>query len=92
MEKVFELVIEAGWGSKRSLSESPFRREDLLDPTFWQALGKALGWNKWEGFNKPYDMKDEWQDQWHRFITALSEGQSPDDFFKTLLSGTDLVS
>ena len=67
--------------------------EIALDKNFWQALGKAMGW---EG--KPCTCKvdttdgrciyngDEWRHQWHRFIDHLAEGKDTDSFFKELLS------
>lgn len=47
----------------------------FLDPAFWQALGKARGWDKWE-VNANV--------QWHRLIDHLSSGGTIEDFFTTL--------
>lgn len=55
----------------------------LLDPTFWQSLGKALGWGltvdeNHSGPNEPIEY-------WHNFIDHLAEGKDPDSFFQALL-------
>lgn len=67
----------------------------LLSPEFWMSLGKAMGWceyavcihdgkmncfekNHWAGY------MGEWKWKWHRFVDALSEGKSPEDFFNEL--------
>ena len=57
----------------------------LLDRTFWQALGKALGWKP---FNSPLDEMLTWQYEWHRFIDHLASGKPADDFFKELLENS----
>lgn len=63
----------------------------LLDPQFWQALGKALGWGDIcinchnsvsscceEKYNK------DWKYYWHKFIDHLADGKDIESFFKTL--------
>ena len=49
----------------------------FLDPLFWQALGKAMGWGgeDWDG---------GWRKHWHRFIDHLAEGKDAESFFKDL--------
>lgn len=52
------------------------------DPSFWQALGKELGWvdtdvRRIEG--------KIWRFHWHRFIDHLAEGKDAESFFATLL-------
>lgn len=63
----------------RYFAKSPYRV--FLDPTFWQALGKARGWGAeawgWGG--------ETWVMEWHRFIDALAEGKDAESFFKNLL-------
>jgi hypothetical protein len=58
----------------------------FLDPSFWQALGKARGWDEhltskllptWYG-------RPEWQYHWRRFIDHLAEGKDAESFFATL--------
>jgi hypothetical protein len=55
----------------------------LLDPLFWQALGRALGWM--EGVGKKYLAYNQWWLQpWHGFIDHLAHGGSPESFFENL--------
>lgn len=62
----------------------------LLDPTFWQALGKAEGWGNisldgavWKSGRDGYI--NVWQSYWHDFIDHLASGKSADAFFEELL-------
>ncbi len=68
----------------------------LLDPLFWQALGKNLGWNNTDTFAD--ELKDGvgcvivdgggsmpvWLSFQHRFIDHIAEGKSIDEFFNQL--------
>jgi len=74
--KVFELASKNGY--KPEKTSGKLMPSDLLDPTFFQALGKALGWNE-----KGYDYL--WVNTWHSFIDHLIAKKDPDDFFKTLI-------
>ncbi len=61
----------------------------LLDPLFWQALGKAEGW-KLEWFKCSPNCGNkirngDWEYQMHRFLDHIIQGGNIDDFFKTLL-------
>lgn len=62
--------------------------EVVFDPEFWQALGKAEGW---EGStysyrnNNPQDMNG-YLVFWHRFIDHLADGGTPDTFFAALFT------
>lgn len=47
----------------------------LIDPLFWQSLGKAMGWSPMYG---------EWKTKWHRFIDHLAEGKDINSFFENL--------
>ena len=55
----------------------------LLDPSFWQCLGKSLGWDKIPNPND-YDLVGGWRWQWHKFIDGLTKGKSIDSYFDTL--------
>ena len=67
---------------QRYLLVHGLRAEDLLDPLFWQALGKNLGWADAEKY-------DEYQKHWayyqHRLIDAIQQGRSIDEFFGEIL-------
>lgn len=63
----------------------------LLDPNFWQCLGKAEGWD--EEFNLDGSLADgfsiktylEWQYRWHQFIDHIADGGDIDTFFNNLI-------
>lgn len=46
----------------------------FLDPEFWRALGRTLGWHH----------ERVWQEQWQHFIDHLAQGKTPESFFATL--------
>ena len=51
------------------------RVDDIfLDPHFWRALGRTLGWH----------CERVWQGQWQGFIDHLAQGKTPDSFFAQL--------
>lgn len=66
----------------------------VLDPLFWQSLGKAMGWGKKCFCQKIREMchprceeegyAEGWEIQWHRFIDHLAENKSAESFFETL--------
>ena len=74
-------------------------QETFLDPAFWHALGRALGWDA------PCDLAitcgDEtcqrchgayWMYHWHCFIQHLADGHPPDAFFARLATPPRLRS
>lgn len=65
-------------------------QEYLLDPDFWQYLGKAEGWP--QKLPQPYQTGNGnwiditwWEYKWHEFIRHLADGGNVDDFFNNLL-------
>jgi hypothetical protein len=82
----------------RKDNESSFivpMEETFLDPQFWQALGRALGWSEGCDLVIIYVHGEEecsrcrgyyWMYQWHRFIQALAHGNTPEAFFAHLPS------
>jgi len=82
----------------RKDNESSFivpTEETFLDPQFWQALGRALGWSETcdlaiscvPGAEACQRCRgDSWMQQWHCFIQALAEGHTPEAFFAPLTS------
>ncbi|KKN71723.1 hypothetical protein LCGC14_0417890 [marine sediment metagenome] len=94
IEQAIEKAIEGGWKPKvhrhYSLSQEKDYRDmweayTLLDTSFWQSLGKAMGWGKtglgqYKKFNSDY----QWQHHWHSLIDFLSDGGSIEDYFKSL--------
>ena len=70
---------------------------NYLDPLFWQALGKSLGWKKNKGCQCchkvecdysttgcPWYQTEEYIYHWHRFIDYLVEGKNAESFFEEL--------
>lgn len=56
----------------------------LLDPLFWQALGKALGWPEHNHLKRSYESKS-WRGQSFMFFEHLMEGKDAESFFAVLL-------
>src|SRR4051812_44229805 len=70
--------------------------EIALDPSFWQALGKALGWNNpfadtaysyWtvERKRDRTVLLEEWQTAAHSFYNLMLTGQSTKKYWKDIL-------
>lgn len=59
----------------------------LLDPNFWQCLGKAEGWEEIEmqDPHREFNGKSTWLNNQHRLIDHLANKGSIDEFFKKLL-------
>ena len=70
----------------------------LLDPLFWQALGKSLGWidttyTQRTGkiyAGRPVNIvhRQDWLSNWHKMVDHLANGGDIETFFKQLLSNT----
>lgn len=60
-----------------------------LDPTFWVALGKALGWATKNTWTKPKLQQvlsvNEWPIAAHRFYDLVLTNQSTEQFWKDML-------
>jgi len=68
-------------------------QETFPDPAFWQALGRALGWEAAcdlaiicvHGHEECHRCHGSyWMYQWHCFIQHIANGQTPDAFFASL--------
>lgn len=105
IQQTIEKSIEGGWSAyfpnvfrgeltTKAAAEAMIRELPvegiLLDPSFWRALGKAMGWKESEwypflpshphlGLNMP-----EWKWYWHRFIDHLADGKSIESYFEIL--------
>lgn len=82
-EEIWDKALDGGY---EDISENDNDAERLLDPKFFQALGKALGWNEISGSYHSYneDGKTAWQMKMHRFIDHLIAGKSVESFFEEL--------
>ena len=67
--------------------------ETFLDPRFWQALGRALGWQDACDLSLSCEQGHAecrrchgayWMYQWYCFIQAIAEGETPQGFFAQL--------
>jgi hypothetical protein len=88
----------------RKDNESSFlvpTEETFLDPQFWQALGRALGWSEAcdlamscrHGAEAGQRCRGSyWMYQWHCFIQALADGNTPEAFFAHLPSSQTISS
>jgi hypothetical protein len=92
MKKAIELAIKGGW--KMPLGFQGWASEAAIpiatnDPSFWQCLGKELGWEKevtyYNSFTDGKENNDPWRLHWHQFLEALMDGKTPDQFFNSLL-------
>lgn len=85
MEKAIKKAIEGEYKILRKTRMDNYLSSDvnkaLLDPLFWQALGKAEGWDKhsWGG------KVELWKFEWHRFTDHLASGKDINSFFEELL-------
>lgn len=84
-----EKAIEGGWNSPKSGSLADMIWETTaLDPTFWQALGKSLGWPTGK---EPDVSLFEWETKgWsgraHQFFDLILTGQDTAAFWDELLT------
>lgn len=93
-KKALDLAItKGGYDTEDTVR---WEAEVLLDPKFFQCLGVAEGWNTWitnGGFIKHIEptgkrkfyYKPAWLYHWHRFIDALADGKTADEYFNQLL-------
>lgn len=62
-----------------------YKEAILLDPAFWQALGKARGWRlKATASNGELYQLDEWPRRWLDLIRHLASGKDVESFFEGL--------
>ena len=95
IREAIEKAIEGGWDKTRALfnpNNASYSMEKVyLDPEFWQALGKSIGWRLdktqfsegRQGHTRTYLMSG-WQYRWHNFIDHLSDGGTIEEYFDKL--------
>lgn len=100
MKEAIQKAIIGGYGFRKTgkMFSEMLDEEHLLDPEFWQCLGKALGFEPKKVpetgriyLTSPYGYALDKQVNWweytmHRFIDHLAEGKDVDEFFKDLLT------
>ena len=88
IEEAIKKAIDAGYNP---IEDSGNEYKILLDPQFWQCLGKSLGWaeEKFYQFEAthPYLGDKLSEAQWHSrcFMNHIWEGKSVEEYFKTLI-------
>ena len=84
-EQIIQDAIDGGWSKITYGIEGGhtifIEQVALLDPSFWQAVGKTRKWEK--VIPKELSLESKaWSWYWHRFIDHLAEG----DDYETALS------
>lgn len=85
MEKAIKRAIEGGY---KEGCATMCNSDYLLDPLFWQALGKAEGWDNGvdeKSVGAITYVPPAWRREWYHFIDHLADGGTLDDFFNSLL-------
>lgn len=75
------------------IARTLFSEKILLNPLFWQCLGKSQSWTGLTEFNTEAEklmkfseyQERYWKTWWHNFIDHLSENKDPEEFFNNLL-------
>lgn len=63
MKTIIKKAIEGGWVAKMCVDPEVnfhwYRHEIVLDPTFWQALGKACNWRSYWTFRPLKNIEED---------------------------------
>ena len=86
MEKAIKKAINGGY---KGCTDAVWNESTLLDPLFWQALGKAEGWGKTMTSRSGVRMRDIYTVYWHDFVDHLAEGKDINSFFEDLLTNKE---
>ncbi len=86
IQETIEKAIEGGYGSDSSWTKKALLNFHtgtgihltLLDPLFWQSLGKAMGWPETSV------SQGSWLWQWQNFIERRAYGETAELFFQIL--------
>ena len=91
IQEAINRAIEGGYPSQRVEDLAlHVQAQYFLETSFWQALGRTLGW---EGHGEYIQLSDQesrtisqpmWLSYWHRFNDHLATGKTPESFFATL--------
>ena len=94
IQEAIEKAIEGGYTIDPFHDPSrPIQAQYLLETSFWEALGRALGWNN-ETITvhavengKPTivtRIQQHWLSHWQRFIDHIAAGKTPESFFESM--------
>ena len=94
IQEAIEKAIEGGYTRYQLNDPSwPLPEQYFLDTSFWEALGRTLGWegdcediDDMQGLgDAPQKVRQPmWLSYWHRFTHHLVTGKPPESFFATL--------
>lgn len=95
-KQAIEKALEKSWICKACIEPEKnypwYEHAIALDPTFWQALGKALGWRE-EEWHPTRTYPDGSQKTWagymphaHRFYDLILTGGDTEKFWSDLLA------
>lgn len=84
-DKAYELAKSGGWEGWKLLSVRSWQ-ENALDPEFFQALGKSLGW---QGKHDPQTDMLVLQAHFDTFSHLILQGKDTTEFWKELLEEVD---
>lgn len=100
LKTAIQKAVEAGYQGwempKDNFYSLPKAKLVLLNPLFWQCLGKQQGWEEnfyhldyrilRDGVPDVFEAhKPEWHFHQHRFIDHITEGGTADGFFEVLI-------
>lgn len=86
MQNAIKKAIEGRYPFTLDINDDNDLKFPLLDPLFWQCLGKSL---ELEGstYSWQKDGEKKWLTLWHRFIDYLADGENNiDGFFNNLIN------
>lgn len=81
MNEALKLAIEKGGYKELYQTIGRIEEQIALDPLFWQALGKALGWDGWS----VQFYGDEWLFHAHQYFDLVLTGGDTEAFWKELI-------
>lgn len=98
LQQAIEKAIKAGYSRPNGSFSLPMKLNDefdiweydtnaiLLDPEFWKALGKSMGWDKklHKDFRLYSEVLPNWQYYWLGLIKHLAAGNSIESYFESL--------
>lgn len=98
IEQAIQKAIEGGYSFQNELySKDPTAKyfiskealyKAFLDPLFWQALGKSLGWEEKDctcnGYSSQCRCEPEWYTQCEEFWHVIMHGGTIESYFETL--------
>ena len=96
IEQAIQKAIESGFpiygktdvGFFEEFSPVDWAYEFLLDPEFWQSLGKAMGWAEKQcvcnGYSSQCACDPQWLNQQHELIDHIADGGTIESYFEKL--------